>query len=166
MLGAIWAQGRDGVIGDGTDMPWHLPEDLARFKRVTLGHPVIMGRGTWESIPPRFRPLPGRENLVVTSREPGDWLEGAHRIAYEDITAQTEGWILGGGQLYAATLPLVQVVERTLIDATYADTLGERAVFAPTLDDDFLLSKATEWQESSTGLRYRFETWVRGSEGL
>jgi len=65
-IGLIWAQARGGVIGRGGVMPWHLPEDLAHFKRVTLNHPVIMGRKTWDSIPPRFRPLPGRRNIVVT----------------------------------------------------------------------------------------------------
>lgn len=65
-LGLIWAQASGGVIGKGGDMPWHLPEDLAHFKQVTFGAPVIMGRRTWESLPERVRPLPGRQNIVVT----------------------------------------------------------------------------------------------------
>ena len=68
---AIWAQSRDGIIGDGTDMPWYLPEDLAHFKRTTVGEPVLMGRSTWESIPQRFRPLRDRENVVVSTRPAG-----------------------------------------------------------------------------------------------
>ena len=63
----IWAQARDGVIGEAGDMPWRLPEDMARFKAVTMGHPVVMGRRTWESFPERYRPLPGRDNIVITS---------------------------------------------------------------------------------------------------
>jgi dihydrofolate reductase len=70
-IGLIWAQARGGVIGKDGTMPWHLPEDLAHFKRTTLSHPVIMGRKTWESLPPRFRPLPGRANLVVTRQAIG-----------------------------------------------------------------------------------------------
>ena len=70
-IGMIFARARNGVIGKGGVMPWHLPEDLAHFKRVTLGCPVIMGRKTWDSLPPRFRPLPGRINIVVTRQ--GDW---------------------------------------------------------------------------------------------
>ena len=77
-IGLIWAQARGRVIGKGGVMPWHLPEDLAHFKRVTLNHPVIMGRKTWDSIPPKFRPLPGRTNIVVTRQS--DWqAEGALR---------------------------------------------------------------------------------------
>ena len=75
MLGAIWAQSLDRVIGTGTDMPWDVPEDLKFFKEVTMGHPVIMGRKTWESLP--FKPLPGRANHVLSSREPGAWSDGA-----------------------------------------------------------------------------------------
>ncbi|APX33251.1 hypothetical protein BH708_11610 [Brachybacterium sp. P6-10-X1] len=63
----IWAQARNGVIGDAGTMPWHLPEDLKHFSRTTKGSPVVMGRRTWESFPPTFRPLPGRTNIVITS---------------------------------------------------------------------------------------------------
>ena len=65
-LGLIYARARNGVIGKGGTLPWHLPEDLAHFKRLTMGCPVIMGRKTWDSLPPKFRPLPGRENVVLT----------------------------------------------------------------------------------------------------
>ncbi|MCQ9344180.1 dihydrofolate reductase [Corynebacterium kozikiae] len=164
MLRAIWAQSIDGIIGDGNDMPWHLPEDLTHFKDLTMGSTVIMGRATWESIPERFRPLPGRENWVVTSKTPGQWLEGARAIALTDISRTTDAWIIGGGKLYAATLPLVAKVERTLIDAPYAAQLGDQAVLAPTLDAGFVLSKDSGWQVASSGLRYRFETWVRNGE--
>ncbi|MGO1834016.1 MAG: dihydrofolate reductase, partial [Actinomycetaceae bacterium] len=68
--GAIWAQSLDRVIGDGASMPWHIPEDLAHFTRVTSGSPVVMGRRTWLSLPERFRPLPGRTNIVLTSADP------------------------------------------------------------------------------------------------
>ncbi|HET8896891.1 MAG TPA: dihydrofolate reductase, partial [Protaetiibacter sp.] len=65
-IGLIWAEAHHAVIGAGGAMPWHLPEDLAHFKELTTGHPVIMGRRTWQSLPDRFRPLPGRRNVVVT----------------------------------------------------------------------------------------------------
>lgn len=73
-IAAIWAQTVDGVIGDNGTMPWHVPEDFAHFKETTTGHPVIMGRRTWESFPAAFRPLPGRTNIVITSRP--DSLQG------------------------------------------------------------------------------------------
>ena len=65
-LTLIWAQSSSGVIGRGNSIPWHVPEDMARFKELTMGHTVIMGRTTWESLPARFRPLPGRRNVVLT----------------------------------------------------------------------------------------------------
>ena len=68
-LGVVWAQTSTGVIGKDGGMPWKLPEDLRHFSRLTSGHPVIMGRKTWESFPDKFRPLPGRTNLVITRKE-------------------------------------------------------------------------------------------------
>ena len=91
-LHLIYARAANGVIGRNGTLPWHLPEDLAHFKRTTLGCPVIMGRKTWDSLPPRFRPLPGRVNIVVT-RDTKWTAEGAvvahsleaARALYEDL---------------------------------------------------------------------------------
>ena len=141
-LGAIWAQTDAGIIGRDGDMPWYVPEDLAHFKKVTLGAPVIMGRRTWESFPPRFRPLPGRTNIVisrsVTEAEERDgalWVPsldaalyaardaaGAPVEATPADTAAVDAWILGGGSVYAEALSRtdlpafgrVKTVERTL----------------------------------------------------
>ena len=66
-MGLVWAQTTAGVIGKDGDMPWHLPEDMKHFTRLTTGHPVIMGRKTWLSFPDKYRPLPGRTNIVVTT---------------------------------------------------------------------------------------------------
>ena len=79
-LNLIFARARNGVIGRNNTLPWHLPEDLAHFKRHTLGCPVIMGRKTWDSLPPKFRPLPGRLNVVVT-RQP-DWQASGAVVAH------------------------------------------------------------------------------------
>lgn len=162
---AIWAQSRDGVIGNGTDMPWHLPEDLKHFKDTTLGSPVIMGRHTWESIPERFRPLPGRENFVLSSRAPGAWSQGAQVVTTPPLI---DAWIMGGGHVYATTLPQVSLVVVTEIDVELADLEG--AVFAPSLDG-FTLVSQSEWHTSEAGylledphqtpLKYRFLTYER-----
>lgn len=168
MIGAIWAQTIDGVIGDGSGMPWHLPEDLKHFKAVTLGHPVIMGRRTWESLP--VRPLPSRRNHIVSSREGGAWSHGA--FVSRDLPDIADGWIIGGAQLYEATLDEVDVIERTLIDAHLAPHLGPKAVLAPRISGDFDLVSETEWTESEKGhlkigsaesapLRYRFQRFER-----
>lgn len=148
---AIWAQSKDGIIGDGTDMPWHLPEDLKHFKETTLGAPVLMGRATWESIPQRFRPLPGRENFVVSSREPGEWSAGATVLSsLDDSAIPSDVWVMGGGQIYAATLDQVNEVVLTIIDVELAEKLGDKAVYAPRLDG-FTVESESKWHTSATG---------------
>ncbi|MDO5625725.1 MAG: dihydrofolate reductase [Pseudomonadota bacterium] len=139
-IGLIWAQARGGVIGQGGTMPWHLPEDLAHFKRTTLSHPVIMGRKTWDSLPPRFRPLPGRDNIVITRQQ--DWHEtGAqHAKNLNDALQKAQNaercWIIGGAQIYALALPLADELVVTEIDA---DFKGD--AFAPPI--------GPEWQATS-----------------
>ena len=100
-IGLIWAEARGGVIGAGGTMPWHVPEDLAHFKEVTLGVPVVMGRRTWESLPERFRPLPGRENVVITRQR--DWSADGARTSgsvSEALDGLEEAWVIGGGEIF------------------------------------------------------------------
>ncbi|MGI5340724.1 dihydrofolate reductase [Streptomyces sp. CA-181903] len=168
-VGLIWAQARDGVIGAGNAIPWHLPEDLAHFKAVTLGHPVVMGRRTWDSLPPRFRPLPGRRNIVVT-RDP-DWAaDGADRAGSvaealrlaaepQDASAPAEVWVIGGGEIYRAALEYATVLAVTEVDLTVdgGDT------YAPALDGSWTLTEDTGWQTSASaaGPRYRMRGYAR-----
>ena len=160
-LNLIYARAANGVIGKDNALPWHLPEDLAHFKRTTLGCPVLMGRKTWESIPAKFRPLPGRANLVIT-RQP-DWqAEGAHVVhsLEEGLTLALahcpEGkdlWVMGGAEIYAQAAPIAEEAVVTEIEAEY-----EGDAFAPQL--------SAHWQEvsrerhvSSTGLKFSFVTY-------
>jgi dihydrofolate reductase len=124
----VAAVARNGVIGDGRDMPWRLPEDLAHFRRFTAGCPVLMGRRTWESLPPRFRPLPGRRNIVLT-RQPHWQAEGAESapdldsalaLAASPAPATGRLCIIGGGEIYAAALPLADELVLTEIDRDFA----------------------------------------------
>lgn len=165
MLAAIWAQSVNGVIGDGKTMPWRLPEDLRHFKETTMGSSVIMGRRTWESLPEKNRPLPGRENFILSSREPGDWSKGAQVIT----ELPESGWVMGGGEVYAATLDRLDRIEVTLIDVHL--TLPS-PVTAPSVPDDFTLISDTDWLTSASGrltapgtsdqvLRYRFLSYER-----
>jgi len=136
----IVARGRNGVIGRDNAMPWHLPADLAHFKRVTMGHPVVMGRRTWDSI---GRPLPGRRNVVV-SRSPGLALAGAEVAgSLHEALARLEGsdevFVIGGGQLYAEALPIADRLYVTEIDA-----VPEGDVRFPPLDP-------REWRETLLG---------------
>ncbi len=119
----IAAVAHDGVIGDGTQLLWKLPEDMGFFKRATTGHVVIMGRKTWDSVPPRFRPLPGRRNIVVT-RDAAWAAEGAEaagslQAALGLCTDADEVFVIGGGQLYALALPVAQQLLLTEIDHAF-----------------------------------------------
>ena len=122
-LNLIFACARKGVIGLNNTLPWHLPEDLAHFKKTTLGQPVIMGRKTWESLPPKFRPLPGRTNIVVTRQT--DWQAPGAHVAHSMAQAlavcstEAEVWVIGGAEVYAQALPLAQRAVITEIDADF-----------------------------------------------
>ena len=126
----IAAVARNGVIGHANDLLWKLPEDMAFFKRTTMGNPVIMGRKTWESIPKRFRPLQGRTNIVVTRQatwKPDGALvahgfEEALEMALESASANPHGmraFVIGGAELYAAALPHADELLLTEIDRDY-----------------------------------------------
>ncbi|WP_243794645.1 dihydrofolate reductase [Saccharopolyspora gloriosae] len=151
MIGLIWAQSANGVIGRDATMPWHLPEDLKHFRTVTAGATVLMGRRTWESLPPRFRPLPGRRNLVL-SRTPQDGAETFTDLSEALATASGDVWVIGGAAVYRAALPLADRIVVTEIRELFdGDTHAPEVGRAPDSTGD--------WQESSTGLHYRFLTW-------
>ena len=158
----IYARARNGVIGRDGGLPWHLPEDLAHFKRLTAGCPVIMGRKTWDSLPERFRPLPGRMNLVVTRQ--ADWrgdgargfgsLEQALESLGQSDPAPAEVWVIGGAQLYALALPLAQRIVVTELDL---DAEGD--THAPQLGPRWKES-SREVHTSSGGLPFAFVTYT------
>ena len=125
----VAAVAANGVIGAGGKLPWRLPEDLRHFKALTLGHPVIMGRRTWESL--ALRPLPGRENIVVT-RSPGYEAPGAHVAASLEAAlalcaGEAVAFVIGGGELYQAALPLADGLVLTEIGRTVRHELGDVA---------------------------------------
>ena len=123
----VAAVARGGVIGRDNSIPWRLPEDMERFRALTTGHAVVMGRRTWDSLPERFRPLPGRRNLVVT-RNPAWRAEGAERAssleeALERLADEESVFVIGGAELYASALSLADELLITEIDAdVYGDT--------------------------------------------
>lgn len=159
-VGMIWAQSKEGIIGDGEQMPWHLPEDLTHFKDATLGAPVIMGRRTWDSLNPRFRPLPGRLNIVLSrSQSLFDGAEHAPDLqsALAMVADEPKVWIIGGGRVYREGLHIAD--ECVVTDVDIVVDLP-RAVTAPSLDG-WEVRDSSEWQTSKTGLRYRFRTLVR-----
>lgn len=135
----VAALARNRVIGAGGGIPWHLPADLRRFKALTTGHPMVMGRATFDSI---GRPLPGRRSIVLT-RDPGWRREGVEvvpdLVTALDVAGPGEVMIVGGAQLYAQTLPLAHRLELTHVDAepdgdTWFPVLGDE--WAPTARED------------------------------
>jgi dihydrofolate reductase len=157
----VWAQAEGGVIGRDGGLPWHLPEDLAHFKTLTMGSTVVMGRATWDSLPPRFRPLPGRHNVVL-SRTPGWAADGATAAGSltEALTAASgDLWVIGGASVYQEAMAVADRLVVTEIDAAfagdaYAPQVG--AAWQPVHRDP-----VDGWLESRTGLRYRFITYTR-----
>lgn len=164
-LKLIYARSRNGVIGHQGQMPWHLPEDLAHFRRTTLGQPVIMGRKTWDSLPARFRPLPGRLNIVITRqaswRPEPDSTEVLRASALPEALALCAGrtgpqdtvWVMGGAQIYALAAPLAQQAVVTEIEADY-----EGDALAPRLDEGWH-EIARERHTTASGLAYSFVTY-------
>lgn len=174
-VGMIWAQTPDGVIGADGALPWHLPEDLAHFKAHTLGHPVIMGRLTWESFPARFRPLPGRTNIVVSrtltaTQDAGAELRAAGALVVPDFgtalaaAGEADGfdltWVIGGAILFEQALDVATLAEVTVVDSTVE---GDTVV--PPLDERWRRTAVDpapeDWLTSRTGLRHRYERWER-----
>jgi dihydrofolate reductase len=155
----IFARAANGVIGRDNTIPWRLPEDMARLKRLTTGWPVIMGRKTWDSLPAKFRPLPGRANIVIT-RQP-DWKDQGAETATSlaDALAQcassAEVWILGGAQIYAQAMPLADRIEVTEI----AENI-EGDAYAPPLGAEWR-ETAREDHVSATGMKFSFITYQK-----
>ena len=154
-LAMIWAQSTSGVIGRANGIPWRLPEDQARFKELTLGQTVVMGRLTWESLPATVRPLPGRRNVVVT-RNPGYRAEGAEVIT--ELGDVFRGWVIGGAQIYTQALPCAVHCEVTEIDVDLEPAEGD--ALAPVLDDSWDATTG-DWMTSRSGLRYRYRSYRR-----
>ena len=154
MIAIVAALSRNRVIGRDGDLPWHLPGDLRHFKELTGGGTVVMGRKTYESIPPRFRPLPGRRNIVLTRN--GFDAPGAevHHDLDDALQAAPDCFVIGGGTLYAQALPRADRLYLTEVDAE--------------LDGDTFFPDIAGWQATEegepmeeNGLRYRFRTYER-----
>jgi dihydrofolate reductase len=159
ILSLIAAVARNGVIGLDNRLPWHLPADLKHFKALTLGHAVIMGRKTWESLPANFRPLPGRRNIVVTR-------DGSYQAAGATVATSlpaaiaaaenSEAFVIGGAELYAAALPLADRLQLTEIDADF-----EGDTHFPAFDSREWRETAREAHLDESSFDYAFVTYER-----
>ena len=166
-INLIYARAANGVIGKDNAMPWHLPEDLAHFRRWTQGCPVIMGRATWDSLPPKFRPLPGRLNLVLTrDATRAQTIATAGAVAMASLQAALDHcarlqpppadvWVMGGAQIYAQALPLAQRAVVTEIDHAF-----DGDAHAPALDANWR-ETTRDSHTSGQGWPFHFVTYVR-----
>jgi dihydrofolate reductase len=161
-VGLVWAQSTSGVIGRGGDIPWRVPEDLAHFKQLTMGHTVVMGRRTWESLPAGVRPLPGRRNVVLSRQTDfmadGAEVAGSLEAAFANSGTEPETWVIGGGQIYLLALPRATRCAVTEVDIDLPRDGGD--TLAPVLDETWL-GEPGEWRLSRSGLRYRFHSYRR-----
>lgn len=159
-ISLIVAIGENGEIGINGDMIWHLSEDLKRFKRITSGHTIVMGRKTWESLP--HKPLPGRRNIVIT-RNPTYQADGAevfNNVAEAIDATKTDGevFVIGGGEIYRELFPtaLRLYITRVELSEPKADT------FFPTIDkDEWAIVSKSDKMLTPEGIPYRFENYVR-----
>jgi dihydrofolate reductase len=160
-IALIAALDRHGAIGHGGGLLWHESEDQKHFRRVTMGCPVIMGRKTWDSLPARFRPLPGRRNIVVTRN--ANWQAvGAERVASFDealasVTDAAKVFVIGGGELYAAAMAHADELVLTEIDAAFADA----DTFFPAFDRTRFVEVTRERRTAADGTRYDFVCYRR-----
>lgn len=159
-IALVAAVGRNGEIGRDNDLLWRTREDQQRFRSTTLGHPVVMGRRTWDSLPARFRPLPGRRNIVVT-RNPAWSADGAEAALSLDAALALAGdatqvFVIGGAQLYAAALPLADELVLTEVDAGF-----EADAFFPAWNRAAYTEVSREPHTDPEGRPYAFVTYRR-----
>jgi dihydrofolate reductase len=153
----VAAVAQNGVIGAKGKLPWNLPEDLKHFRKLTLGHPVIMGRRTWESL---GKPLPGRENIVVSRRggfeAPGASVAATLEAAVALCTGEPVAFVIGGAEIYAAALPLAHGLALTEIHQDY-----EGDTRFPGWDRKAWRATQKETHTSDKGVRFDFVLYER-----
>lgn len=146
MIKAIAAMSLNRTIGINGKLPWHLPEDLKRFKSLTLNQPIVMGRKTWESLPKK--PLPDRLNIVISSTpvDGAAWFSSIESL----LASHGDFWAIGGASIYKQLMPLVQRLELTLVKQNI-----DGDAFFPEFEDEFLLICREDFEG------YQFKTYSR-----
>lgn len=154
-INLIVAAGKDGAIGRNGDLVWHIKEDLKRFKSLTMGHPVIMGRKTWESLPKR--PLPGRHNIVMTRQSVYE-ADGATVVSSIDEALKAAGdespFIMGGATIYEEFLPLATGIYLTEIDASCED--ADAFLQLDLKEPEWSMVMESDLKTTEDGIPYRY----------
>lgn len=160
------AVAKNGVIGLRNELPWHLPEDLKRFKAITTGHTVVMGRKTFDSIFARLgKPLPNRTSVVITRdlnwRAPAgaSHVRALHSVDGMKALADTVVYVIGGAEIYQAAMPMADE-----LDITEVDLACEGDAFFPAIDPSRWRPQTGPWLRSeASGLGYRFSRYTLSS---
>lgn len=162
----IFAMAKNGVIGNNGQIPWHLPEDLKFFKEVTMDETVIMGRKTWESIPDKFKPLVGRDNIVLTKQQDFKLTDPKHSSvlvvnSIEEAIFKAHPdkviWIIGGSEIYNLAMPLAGYIAVTEIDI---EPQGD--TYAPEIDESqWRILRQQTREKSTTGLEFQIKLYER-----
>jgi dihydrofolate reductase len=165
-IGIIFAMAKNGVIGNNGQTPWYLPEDLKFFKEMTMGDTVIMGRKTWDSIPDKFKPLVGRDNIILTKQQNFKLTDPKHNgvlvaNSIEQAIAKADPekhiWFIGGSEIYNLAMPLANYISITeIVIEPQGDT------FAPNIDLDHwrIVTEQTR-QKSTTDLEFQIKLYER-----
>jgi dihydrofolate reductase len=156
MVRIIVAKSKNGVIGNSNKLIWHLPADLINFKKITTGHPIVMGRKTYQSI---GRPLPNRRNIIITRDKDfnADGCDVVNSIEEALLLTNSDCFIIGGGDIYKQAIPLTQKIYLTLIDSDF-----EGDTFFPELDVNWFLSSEQNFcSDEKNTYNYSFLTYER-----
>ena len=157
----IFSRSSNGYIGKDNQLLFSIPEDMAEFKRKTQGHTVVMGRKTWESIPPKFRPLPNRRNIVITSSQDVEAFAGATVMrsldevfaTYQDIEDIT---LIGGESIYQEGMSRADEIHETLVTKAF-----DGDARAPFIDPQRWMTSSSSAFKTHNELNYQFNTYVR-----
>lgn len=156
----VAAVAKDGAIGRDNALLWHIPEDMAHFRALTAGKPVVMGRHTWDSLPPKSRPLPKRRNLVVSRSVqslPGAEVYASLEAALAACAAEPEVCVIGGSEIYALALPVADTLALTEVDAEFPD--ADRHF--PAWSREQFVEATRESHVSATGVPFAFVDYHR-----
>ncbi|MDR2508716.1 MAG: dihydrofolate reductase [Candidatus Ancillula sp.] len=158
MIKMIWAEDSNRGIGFNARMPWHVPEDFVHFRRETMGSTVIMGRTSWDALPPSAKPLSGRKNIVITHHLDDEIassikLSGGFVSTFDDalgVAKNDNAYIIGGAKIYAAFMQYASELIITELDKAF-----EVDTFAPEIPDSFVVHSQGDWHKSKTGVNWR-----------
>ena len=160
----IYACSQEGIIGVNGDIPWMIPEDFKHFRDTTLNKTVVMGSKTWDSLPATVRPLPDRQNWVMTRNPEARVFTGAQVVGFEDVLKASELdnlFVIGGAELIRLFHPHADKIIETEVIANLKLSDTDVVVSCDTVPAYFSLIECSSWNTSSTGYQYRFKTYLK-----